>query len=284
MDNKLSTILQTAYQQLVGLSETPQLDAQVLIAHILNKPRSWVISHTEVELRPDTINTFHQAIKRLISGEPLPYIIGTWEFYALQFKIDRNVLIPRPETELIIDESIKWADLQTKNIKAVDIGTGSGCIAISISVHAKNVLFEAYDINLEALKIARHNAETHHVDHRITFHKKDIRQGFTNTAYDLIVTNPPYIPTDVLRDLKVYKREPSIALDGGEDGLDYIRSILEYSSNVLNPGGLFLCEIESQQGAIALELARIHFADAEISIIKDYAEHDRLLKISNSAN
>ena len=280
MTHSLSSLLQDAYYDLSGHTDTPQLDAQVLFAHILDKPRAWVLSHPDAELLLEDISRIQAAIKRMVGGEPLPYILDSREFYALRFKINKNVLIPRPETELIVDQSLVWIATQNREIRAVDIGTGSGCIAITIAAHARNITFDAYDINTGALDIARFNAEAHGVNERITFYEHDISEGFIHSSYDLIVTNPPYISTDTLQDLDVYGREPTSALDGGEDGLDVIRRILHHSPGVLNPGGLVLCEIESRQGAMASRLAETYFPDAEISIIKDLASLDRVLRIN----
>ena len=287
---------------LTSASETPALDAQVLLAYILEKPRAWLLAYPEAELSPKQEKQLLQTVQRLQNGEPLPYILGHWEFFGLDFIVTPAVLIPRPETELLIEQALEWLRSRPSAHIAADIGTGSGCIAVSLAVHAFNLHFLATDLSLAALEIARLNARRHKVADQIDFLQADLlkplnveRLTDTNNpltetnnpladriyppTFNLIIANLPYIPTSTLLDLAVYGREPSQALDGGPDGLGLIRRLLANAPRVLAPGGLLLLEIENRQGPIAKLLAQNAFPYANISVIPDLAGHDRLVRI-----
>jgi len=280
---------------LASASETPALDAQVLLAYILEKPRAWLLAYPEAELSPKQEKQLLQTVQRLQNGEPLPYILGHWEFFGLDFIVTPAVLIPRPETELLIEQALEWLRSRPSAHIAADIGTGSGCIAVSLAVHASNLHFLATDLSLAALEIARLNARRHKVADQIDFLQADLlkplnvkRLTDTNNpltdriyppTFNLITANLPYIPTSTLLDLAVYGREPSQALDGGPDGLGLIRRLLADAPRVLAPGGLLLLEIENRQGPIAKLLAQNAFPYANVSVIPDLAGHDRLVRI-----
>jgi len=287
---------------LTSASETPALDAQVLLAYILEKPHAWLLAYPEAELSPKQEKQLLQTVQRLQNGEPLPYILGHWEFFGLDFIVTPAVLIPRPETELLIEQALEWLRSRPSAHIAADIGTGSGCIAVSLAVHASNLHFLATDLSLAALEIARLNARRHKVADQIDFLQADLlkplnverltdtNNPLTETSnpladriypptFNLITANLPYIPTSTLLDLAVYGREPSQALDGGPDGLGLIRRLLADAPRVLAPGGLLLLEIENRQGPIAKLLAQNAFPYANVSVIPDLAGHDRLVRI-----
>ncbi|RME87431.1 MAG: peptide chain release factor N(5)-glutamine methyltransferase, partial [Anaerolineae bacterium] len=235
-------------------SETPALDAQVLLAHVTGKPRAWVLAHPDVPLTPEQERALKAALSRIERGEPLPYVLGHWEFYGLDFLVTPDVLIPRPETELLVEHAIEWLTAHPERRLAADVGTGSGCIAIALAVHVPDLSVIATDISAAALEVARRNARRLDVGERIRFICCDLLPE-PSEPLDLLCANLPYIPSATLRDLDVYRREPTLALDGGPDGLDLIRRLLTIAPRYLSPGGLILLEIEASQGVQALALA-----------------------------
>ncbi|MBN8657538.1 MAG: peptide chain release factor N(5)-glutamine methyltransferase [Anaerolineae bacterium] len=261
-----------------------ELDAQILLAHVVGHPRTWLLAHLDAPLTPPQIESANQAFTRLEAGEPLPYILGHWEFFGMEFNITPDVLIPRPETEMMVEKAIKWLSASSERRTVADIGTGSGIIATSIAMHVPSARILATDISLAALKVAKHNAEKFHVHHRIDFLECDILPQHidplpTESHFDLICANLPYIPTATMKSLPIYGREPTLALDGGTDGLDIYRRLLDIAPAWLAPHGMILLEIEATQGMPALNLAYDKFSEASISLHQDYAKRDRLLEI-----
>jgi release factor glutamine methyltransferase len=267
-------------------SETPLLDAQVLLAHILNKPRAWLLAHPEVSLTEEQQQAYSQGLARLATGEPLPYLIGHWEFFGLDFRISPQVLIPRPETELLVEKALAWLDRHPGRRLAADVGTGSGCIAISLAVHQPDLQLLATDCSPEALQIASQNAERHGVSGRIRFQPANLlhlsEPVNLPAGFDLIAANLPYIPSQTLKQLAVYGREPTQALDGGPDGLDLIRRLLVQARTLLAPGGLMLLEVEYRQGDLARALGEASFPTAQVSVDRDLAGQERLLVIEQA--
>ena len=282
--------MQTVGETLDGLisrlemtSDTPGLDAQVLLARLLKKPPSWVLAHPEEPLNKNRYAALEAMIARLEGGEPLPYILGAWEFFGLEFDVTPDVLIPRPETEQLVEQAIIWlrnSGLGGRELKVMDVGTGSGCIAISLAVNVPGLSITGTDISPTALEVARRNAKKMNVSGSITFLEADL---FSNplipNRFSLIVANPPYIPTETLHKTTVYGREPTLALDGGSDGLTLIRRLLMESPNWLIPGGLLLMEIEASEGPAVCSLASKVFPKALIQMHEDLAGHDRLLEV-----
>jgi len=259
-------------------SDTPTLDAQTLLAHILGRSRVWLLTHPEATLSTFQLEKLTQAKKLLQAGSPLPYILGHWEFYGLDFDITPDTLIPRPETELLIEQAITWLKNHPSCRNAVDIGTGSGCIAVSLAVHISDLHVTATDISLPALEIAQGNASKHLVADRIEFIQADLLPPSLRPV-EAIFANLPYVPTQTLKNLDVYGREPTLALDGGNDGLSLIHRLLPAAAQNLTSGGLLLLEIEATQGKTAIQLARKYFPDAQTSLRKDFAGQDRLISI-----
>ncbi len=261
-------------------TDTPRLDSQVLLGHILEKRRSWLLAHPEADITPQQKKALSSAVSRLEAGTPLPYILGHWAFYGLDFNLDPAVLIPRPETELLIEQALAWLRAHPDRRRAADIGTGSGCIAVTLAKLVPDLHVTATDISPKALRIARSNAEKHHVAERMTMVKSNLfPTGKANGGFDLICANLPYIPTAKLHALKIYGREPSLALDGGPDGLNLIRSLLRQAPRRLTRGGLLLLEIDSSHGVRTLALAQEAFPDANVRLLPDLAGHDRLIRI-----
>jgi release factor glutamine methyltransferase len=294
MKNKLQSanpgeVLEATAARLSPLSDTPELDAEVLIAHVLDKERTWLLAHDDAPFDAQTLATLENSVQRLEDGEPLPYVLGHWEFFGLDFDLTSDVLIPRPETELLVERAIPWLQASNKRRAIADIGTGSGCIAISIATHIPSAQLLATDISRAALEVARRNALKQHVEQQIEFIECDILplpnpsfplgDGQGVRKFDLICANLPYIPTGKLQSLPIYGREPTLALNGGDDGLDLFRRLLALAPDCLTPGGRMLIEIEATRGTTALSIAYDAFEEAEIHLYQDLARQDRLLEI-----
>jgi release factor glutamine methyltransferase len=275
---RLDQALNELGERLERVSDTAGLDAQVLLAHITGKPRSWILAHLEESLHRDSIIRLVEAVERLEQGEPLPYILGRWEFYGLDFIVSRAVLIPRPETELLVDNAIRWLEAHSQKNQAADVGTGSGCIAVALAVKNPNLRILAADISWDALQIASQNIERHGVADQVYPVRCDLLTP-VGTKLDLICANLPYIAEETLAGLDVFRREPALALAGGRDGLDLIRRFLEGAVDLLHSKGLLLAEIEASQGEAVKKLAEQNFSEASIEILQDFSGHDRLLKI-----
>lgn len=284
MSNKtISRLIEEISTNLSKISDTPILDAQVLIAHILDKSRSWVISHSEIILTTNQIDLLKDALTKIESGVPLPYILGSWEFYGRKFLITPDVLIPRPETELLVEKALFWVNnsYQTSSnskIICADVGCGSGCIGISLAAESPQIYVIASDISYPALQVTSKNASLHSVNSQIEIIQCDLLPPISQ-KFDVICANLPYIPSNILHELDVYKKEPTLALDGGADGLEIIELLMNISLHRLAKNGLMLLEIEPDQGSTLIELARNIFPDAAIDLIKDLSDRYRLISI-----
>lgn len=263
------------------------LEGQVLLAHVMGRSRSWLLAHPEVSLTPEQEQALETVVRQRETGVPLPYILGHWEFFGLDFNVSPEVLIPRPETELLIETALAWARTHPPLgpcYRFIDIGTGSGIIPVTLAVHVPSAEITAIDISPVALAVARQNAEKHGVEGRIRFIKADLLEYsiFDNSntrIFDVLTANLPYIPTETLKTLEIFGREPTLALDGGPDGLQLIRRLLDQVTARGVSVRLILLEIENRQGAAVEALARQHFPAADIQIKKDLAGQDRLAVI-----
>jgi len=269
---------------LASISDTPALDASVLLAHIINKPRTWVMAHPELSISTEQQKQLDDSLAQLERGKPFPYVLGHWEFFGLDFDITPDVLIPRPETELLVEKAIAWLQkFPTKRIIA-DIGTGSGAIAISIAVNITDANVLATDISPKALQAAKQNAIKHGVNNKIEFIECDLLPNQSQivnrkSSINLLCANLPYIPTRTLYNLPIYEREPTIALDGGQDGLDLLRRLMKLAPKWISPDSLILLEIEATLGKQTTKLARELFPNANIQLHQDLSGRDRLLEI-----
>jgi release factor glutamine methyltransferase len=272
-------LLEAIALRLTRVSDTPQLDAQVILARVLDRPRTWVMAHPESGLDAGQNSTLEAMLQRLEGGEPLPYVLGRWEFFGLELDLTPDALIPRPETELLVERAIAWLQASPGRRNIADVGTGSGAIALALAVHLPELRITATDISGEALAVARKNAAKFQVVDRIAFVQCDLLPPRKSSNFDMICANLPYIPTETLRGLPIYGREPSLALDGGPDGLDPLRRLLALAPAWLAPGGILLLEIEATRGNSALSLAYDAFEKAEIHLHQDLAGRDRLLEI-----
>ena len=279
-----TSLLSEITNEFALISDTPALDASVLVAHIVNKPRTWVIAHPELTLTPDQQKQLHDSLARLEQGEAFPYVLGHWEFFGLDFDVTPDVLIPRPETELLVEKAIAWLQVSPVRRTIADVGTGSGAIALSIAVNVPNAHVLATDISHQVLEVARRNAIKFDVGNRVDFLQCDLLPQHidplpTESHFDLICANLPYIPTETLHNLPIFGREQTLALYGGPDGLDPFRRLLHIGPEWLAPNGMMLLEIEATRGIQALNLACDMFSEATIHLHQDLTGRDRLLEI-----
>ncbi len=262
----------------------PRREAELLLAHVTGNSREWIIAHPEAELAAEQRHQFESLAARAAAGTPLPYLLGHWEFFGLDFRITPHVLIPRPETELLVETALNLArnsNFKIQNSKLLDVGTGSGIIAVTLAIKLPAAQIIATDNSAAALAVAKTNAEAHGVADRITFIQSDLLSAFriSHSAFDLVCANLPYIATAELEALAVARHEPGAALDGGPDGLRLIEPLLAAAPARLNPGGALLAEIAAGQGPAAFALARRYFPEAKCEVRADLAKKDRLLVI-----
>ena len=212
--------------------------------------------------------------ERRASGEPLQYILGVWEFMGLEFLVSPNVLIPRSDTETLVEAVLS----RKGGMNLLDICSGSGCIALSIAHYNKNTYALGLDISPDAVELSKKNAEKLGLDNRVRFERADIMSDIPHGVFDVIVSNPPYIRRDVIGTLQAEVRlhEPHLALDGGEDGLDFYRRIIDIAPRLLNENGELFLEIGFDQADDVTALMQASFSD--ISVIKDLCGNDRVAR------
>lgn len=265
------------------ITDTPRLDAELLLAHCLDWDRARLHAHPEQSLNADQRRAFEALTHRHAQGEPLAYILGCQEFFGLDFFVNEQVLIPRPETELLVEEAIAWLQIREpdcKRLVVADVGAGSGIIAVSLAVACPRLTLYATDISTGALQIAARNAKRHGVADRVQFIPGDLLAPLPEPAH-LISANLPYVSQAEMAQLPphIARFEPRQALDGGPDGLTVVERLLAQAQDHLRPEGLILLEIGAAQGDAALACARRHFPAALIHVRQDYAARDRLLII-----
>jgi release factor glutamine methyltransferase len=268
--------VQEASHRLALVTDVPRLEAEVLTGHVLGVSRTALLAHPERQLTTGELVRCTELVQRRTAADyPLPYLTGLTEFYGLTFEVTPDVLIPRPETELLVDLA-----LVQQSSTIVDVGTGSGCIAISLAVHLPDSFIYAIEVSSAALAVAQRNAVRHRVSERTRFMVGDLLTPRPSPV-DLIVSNPPYISASDWATLppSVRDHEPRVALDGGPDGLTVIRQLLPQVPAVLRPGGRLLLEIGASQATAVLELADAFFPQAASRIHRDLAGRDRVLEI-----
>jgi release factor glutamine methyltransferase len=272
--------LRQATAELTPITDAPHLESEILLAHVLNISRAALLAHPERALTASQLTTYQTLVHRRAANHPLPYLTGRVEFYGLEFEITPDVLIPRPETETLVDLA-----LARRPGSVVDVGTGSGCTAIALAAHLPQATVCAIDISPAALAVAQRNAERHGVTDRVQLMIGDVLNPRPSPA-DLIVSNPPYVRTGACVSLptSVRNHEPRLALDGGPGGMAIVRQLLVQAPAVLRPGGGILIEIGADQGKAASRLARAYFPQAAIRLHPDLAGHDRVLEVGQVGN
>ena len=262
---------------LAEVSETAEIEVNAVLCNVLNKNLAWCLGNSDFLLIQDDIKKLDEKFIALMDGIPLAYVLGEIEFFGNHFVINENVLIPRPETELMVETAIAWLNLHGESEKMADVGCGSGAIIISILKNFPDLKGFGIDISREALNITQKNKKYHHI-RNLDFVQMDCLSGI-QTKFDLIVANLPYIPEAIVEDLRVSTYEPRIALNGGLDGLDVINQLIEQIPGRLNKPGLALLEIQFDQAAPLIQKMRKLIPEAVISVIKDYSNHDRIIKL-----
>ena len=261
-------------------SPDAKLEAEVLLRHVLKIDRATMFRDLEENLSEDNVTNIASLVKRRIQKEPLAYITGIKEFYGLMFEVSEGVLIPRPETELLVETAITKAKLLKKNeINIVDVGTGSGAIAVSLAVNIPNSNVIAIDLSKSALEIADENRRTHGMYSRIKLRLGNLLEPVTENI-DILVSNPPYIRKDRLHSLQEeVLKEPMLALDGGEDGLRLIAELLTQARERMDSTSIILFEIDSDQGIEASKISKNTFPLGDVTVLKDLNNDDRAVLI-----
>ncbi len=291
----IGNCFQSARNHLSSLADAG-ITATALLAHVLGLTRAQILARPEMPLSPEQAAAYEALVARAAQSEPLAYLTGQREFYGLDFEVDARVLVPRPETELLVERA-----LAARPGRVLDVGTGSGCIAVALAVNLPEAAITASDVSAEALAVASRNARRHQVAGRIEFVQSDLLDAFLPSAsgfplltpapilpwgsdfqppFQLICANLPYIDPAELRALAVSRFEPQLALDGGPGGLVLIERLLSQAPGALAPGGMLLLEIGDSQGPAALALARAAFPAASSRLERDLAGLDRLLVIA----
>ena len=262
----------TSVELLSAISNNAKFEIDQIIMHFLKINKNDLLLKAYEDIDESLLEKLQNALIKRLDREPLQYILGEWEFYGLRFFCGKGCLIPRIETETLVDMAI---ELMPKNSKLLDLCTGSGCICISVLNNRPDVSGTAVDISSEALKFAQRNASYHHMDTRIKFVCEDIKYYVPEEAYDVIVSNPPYIKSNDIMSLSPeVKKEPEIALDGGEDGLDFYKVISKRYYGYLRQGGYVLLETGYD---IAQDVAEVFEKQGyETCVINDTFENERV--------
>ena len=252
-----------------------KLDSELLLSKILKKSREKVIIDLDQKISLINISQFNDYINRRSSSEPIAYILKEKEFWSKSFDIEKNTLIPRPETELMVEKLVKI--FKNKRLNVVDIGTGSGCILISLLSEIKNSKGLGIDVSQQSILIAKKNAKKHKVESKIKFSRKTLSM-LCHNKFDLVVSNPPYIKTKDLKNLQddIKYFEPKLALDGGIDGLDVIKKVIYKTKEILKKNGVLALEIGNNQYKKVSEILINNNFRLEHKI-KDYKENVRCL-------
>lgn len=257
--------------------DAPKNKARMLLQATLKKSREYLMIYDNKEVENIDRDRYIKNVKRLILGEPLQYITGIQEFMKLNFLVTKDVLIPRPDTEILVEEVIRKAE-NIPNPVILDLCTGSGAIAVSLAKYIKNVHICAVDISSKALEIAKKNAELNGVKNNIEFIESNLFDKIKERKFDIIVSNPPYIETETIKTLsKDVQSEPKIALDGGKDGLDFYRKIADSGSKYLNRQGYICLEIGYNQRIAVRQILENKKRYVNINCIKDLCGNDRVI-------
>lgn len=257
--------------------ESPRLDAEVLLSHILGRERIYLYVHFDEPLEPAELARYREAIKQRVQRVPVAYIIGEKEFMGLTFKVTADTLVPRPDTEILVQAAVERLRARGETPRFADIGTGSGAICLSILHFLPKAQADTVDISPAARAVAEENAAALEVADRITFHTGDLLAPLAGQCYDAILSNPPYIPDGDIAALapEVRLKEPRTALAGGKDGLDFYRRLTADAPAHLKDGGFLAVEVGIHQAAPVAALAVPAFSRTEI--LKDYAGIERVV-------
>jgi release factor glutamine methyltransferase len=259
--------------------DKPLLDAQVLLAHALTTSRTQLVIDAKKPLAPEELARFRDMVKRRRAHEPVAYVLGEREFYGRSFRVDRRVLVPRPDTETLVDVALARTEACSMSMRALDLCTGSGCVAITLAKQRPTARVHATDVSLEALAVAAENAQRLGA-YNLSLSRGDLFEAIPSglAPFDVVTANPPYIATaeiaSLARDIK--EHEPRLALDGGADGLSVVRRVVAGAPEVLTPGGVLAVEVGAGE---ARDVARL-FEDrgfGHVTITRDYGRIERVV-------
>jgi release factor glutamine methyltransferase len=282
----LRTIIQDTHKKLesAGIPDA-RLEAEVLVMNVMRMARQSIFAEQETEVTGQQQAALDEFLERRYSREPLAYILGQREFYGINVVLTPAVLIPRPETEGLVEQALFMAlmGMESTELTIADVGTGSGAIAINLAIHLPSAKIYAVDVQDAVLDVAAYNVRVHGVADRVNLAIGDLLDAVPEPV-DLIVANLPYIPTDRIPTLQPeVQQEPVLALDGGPDGLDLVRRLLIQAEDKLNSHGIILLEIDPDQIPVVQKLALQHFPEGSTSVEKDLAGMDRILSIHRQA-
>ena len=277
---RISDWLKKAKEKLLLSPLEPISSIWVLLSHVQNKTKSWLTANPDAYISASQIQQLDDLLNQLISGVPLAYLIGHWSFFGFDFFVNSSVLIPRPETELLVEKALAWLCTNPSLRSMAEVGIGSGCISVSLSNQIPDLQICATDISLTALQVAEQNINRYSLN-KIFLVQSNLLDCFQK-KFDLICANLPYIPSSKLDTLPISQYEPIRALDGGEEGLLIIKKFINAAPNYLAEKSLLLMEMESSQKEAMLDLANKYFRNSSIQVIEDLANLPRLLMVQTS--
>jgi len=262
-------------------TESPSLETQMMIAKVIEKDRLYIMLNLEEDIDESKVEIIKTMIDKRKNSYPLQYILGEREFWSMDFKVSEGVLIPRQDTEILIEETLKKLkdNKHKSNLKGFEIGVGSGIISITLLKEIETLTMIGVDINDKAIELTKANALKHEVNDRLCILNSNLFEKINKeNQFDFIISNPPYIETKVIDSLKedIKKHEPKLALDGGEDGLDFYRAIIEQSKSYISPEGFIAFEIGYNQGE-AVKKIFVENGYPNVTIAKDLAGFDRVV-------
>jgi release factor glutamine methyltransferase len=276
-------------KELIQESKLPRAEAEMLLAFLIVKPREFVLVHQQELLTLSTIEKFKALEKKRLLNFPIAYLTGHKEFYGLDFKVNKNVLVPRPETEILVEIMLNYASQKKDNLDFLDIGTGSGAIIITVAKELErqselmfnNSSFLGLDISTTALRVARQNAKAHNLNKKIAFLESNLLNNLpvkTLKAANLVIAaNLPYLTPKQSQEEPSISREPKLALDGGPDGLKYYRELFKQLKRIKFASLFLICEIDPKQANVIKMNAKNIWPNARLKIIKDLSRQSRFL-------
>ena len=255
---------------------SPYLDSEILLSKVINKDKKYIILNSKKNLKDKYLDSFNSLIERRRKGEPVAYLVNKKEFWKNTFYVDKNVLIPRPDTELIVAQVLKTYS-KDKYLQVLDIGTGSGCILLSLLAERPQFCGTGIDISKQSINVSKYNAKRLNLTNRVKFYNSDV-DNFKNRKYDLIVSNPPYIEISNLKYLErdVINFEPKLALNGGFDGFSKIRKVIDKAAVLIKRNGKLILEIGFNQKNTTQQLLKKEGFYIN-KVLKDYGYNDRCI-------
>ncbi len=282
----LRTVIQDTHRKLESANiPDARLEAEVLVMNVMRMARQSIFAEQEADVSAQQQADLDELLERRFSREPLAYILGQREFYGISVMVTPAVLIPRPETEGLVEHALFMAlmGMESTELTIADVGTGSGAIAINLAIHLPAAKIFAVDLTDEVLDVASYNIRAHGVSDRVSLAIGDLLDAVPEPV-DLIVANLPYIPTDRMPTLQPeVQKEPALALDGGPDGLDLVRRLLTQAEDKLKDHGIILLELDPEQVPVVQDLALQQFPEGGTSVEQDLAGLDRILAIHRQA-